>query len=78
MLQDHCPKRTFALRLLFSFIFLSLFAHREQQYTPFGALQVRPVTQEVWEEAVKLLYIWPQDAISRRKHTLEQTSDSSY
>lgn len=42
-------------------------------YTPFGALQVGTVTQEVWQEAVELLLTGPENAAHSGIHTLEQT-----
>lgn len=45
-------------------------------YAPFGALQVRPVTQEVREEAVKFFHTGPEDAIRRFFHTLECTEET--
>lgn len=58
--------------------FFNLCAHVQLGSSPFGALQVRPITQEVREKAVELIHIGPEDAISGRKHTLPSTEESSY
>lgn len=47
-------------------------------HTPFGALQVRPVTQEVRQEAVELFHTGPEDAVRRSSHTFTPTEESSY
>lgn len=47
-------------------------------YTPFGALQVRPVTQEVREEAVEFFHTGPEDAIWRDRHALSEAEGRSY
>lgn len=62
-------------------LFLSFCVHTvngQRQHTPFGALQVRPVTQEVGEEAVEFCHTGPEDAIHRKTHTLEPALVSSY
>ena len=38
-----------------------MFLCAQLQYTPFGALQVRPVTQEVREEAVEFCHVRPRE-----------------
>lgn len=43
------------------------------QYTPFGALQVRPVTQKYRKETIELAHIRPDNAVLREIHTLFQT-----
>ena len=76
-LRDHCKERQKALTMLF-LIFCVHTVNRQQQHTPFGALQVRPVTQEVGEEAVEFRHTGPEDAIQSKTHTLKQALVISY